>query len=398
MAQNPWLSVFAGEERLVAGLISGTSMDGVDVVLALLRGSGRRLRIRRYDYYLRPYPPGLRETLLRAAERGSTRMVCLLNMAVGRVFADALEDVLGEAGLRPGEIDLISSHGQTLYHAPRPSRIAGMEVRSTLQIGEISVLAERLGRPTVGDFRVRDMAAGGEGAPIIAYVDYLLFSSRSRGRIVQNIGGIANATVLPPDPRVEDVYAFDTGPGNMLIDGVVSILTNGEKRFDEDGEMAYRGDVDERLLETLMKHPFIKAPPPKTTGREEFGLRLARKIVGLGARLGLAPEDIVATVTAFTVKSIVYNYDKYIMPRVDVREVILGGGGARNRFLVSMLRKELAERGLSLSFHEDYGIDSKAKEALGMAILGHEAANGVPNNIPGATGARRRVVMGKFTI
>ncbi|MDK2384096.1 MAG: anhydro-N-acetylmuramic acid kinase, partial [Candidatus Korarchaeota archaeon] len=238
MRRNPWLEVFGAEERLVAGLISGTSMDGVDVVLAEISGSSRSLRVNHYEYYLRPYPPGLREALLRAAERGSTRMVCLLNMAVGDVFADSLASVVDEAGVRPRELDLVSSHGQTLYHAPRPSSVAGIRVRSTLQIGEISVLAERLGRPVVGDFRVRDVAAGGEGAPIIAYVDYILFSSERLGRAVQNIGGIANVTVLPPRPRVEDVYAFDTGPGNMLIDGVVSILSGGAMAFDRDGEMA----------------------------------------------------------------------------------------------------------------------------------------------------------------
>jgi len=397
LPKNPWLDLFSSDQRMVAGLMSGTSMDGVDVVLVELKGSARRLRMKGYKYYLRPYSEELRKTLLRAAERGSTRMTCLLNMAVGKVFADALLSVLEEAGVEPRDIDLISSHGQTLYHAPRPTSVAGITVRSTLQIGEISVLAERVGRPTVGDFRVRDMAAGGEGAPIIAYVDYILFSSKT-GRAVQNLGGIANVTVLPPTPSIEEVYAFDTGPGNMLIDGVVSILTRGERRIDVNGEMAAEGSVDEVLLERLMKHPFIRMPPPKTTGREEFGLRLARKIVEAGRRRGLSPEDIVATVTMFTVKSIIYNYDKYILPKMSINEVIVGGGGARNKTLMGMLREELRSRGIRLSFHEDYGIDSKAKEALGIAILGHEAANGVPNNVPGATGARRKVVMGKFVL
>jgi len=386
------------DDRLVVGLMSGTSADGVDAVLAELRGHGRGMRFRIIGKHLRPYPSELRRAVLRYLETGDAKSTCVLNFAIAREFASAVNELLGGLGIDRREVHLVASHGQTVYHAPRCASVNGIRERCTLQLGSVAVIAEYTGVLTVGDFRVRDVAAGGEGAPIIAYVDYALLSHPRRGRAVQNIGGIANVTVLPPNPRLGDVYAFDTGPGNMMIDEAVRILTRGELQYDVDGGLASRGTVDEQLLEKLMQHPFVRAPPPKTTGREEFGRHFTQRVVEEGLRRGLRPEDIVATLTAFTVKSIVYNYDRYVLPRVRIEEVVVGGGGVRNRVLMEMLRQELRQRGIRLVTHEELGIDSKFKEALGMAVLGHEALSGVPNNVPGATGAGRRVVMGVFAL
>jgi len=244
---------------------------------------------------------------------------------------------------------------------------------------------------------VRDIAVGGQGAPIIAYVDYTILAHPSIGRAVQNIGGIANVTVIPPNASIDDVYAFDTGPGNTLIDYAVSTLYR-DLSYDPGGEIASRGSPDEEILEELMGHPFISAPPPKTTGREVFGKDMVLRVIEKARSKGLSKEDIVATLTMFTVKSIVHNYKLYVLPRGGIREVIVGGGGTRNKTLMKWLEEELKRLGLRVALHEDLGIDSKIKEALGMAILAHETLSGVPNNVPGATGARKKVVMGEIAL
>jgi len=264
-------------------------------------------------------------------------------------------------------------------------------------LGSVQVIAERTGLITIGNFRVRDIAAGGQGAPIIAYVDYSLLSDPEKGRLVQNIGGIANVTVLPKNPEIEDIYAFDTGPGNSLIDFTVNILYP-ELSYDPDGEIASKGSCDEEILRELMANEYITRPPPKTTGREVFSRSLAKKIIEKGLSKGLSKDDLVATVTMFTVKSIIKNYDLFILPRVKVEEVIVGGGGVRNKTLIKYFEEELRKRGLKMLKHEDFGIDSKIKEALGMAILAHTTLSGIPNNVPGATGAKRSVVMGEIAL
>ena len=294
----------------------------------------------------------------------------------------------------------MGSHGQTIYHFPELIRISGLGSRCTLQLGSVQVIAEDTGVVTVDNFRVRDIAVGGMGAPIIAYTDYALLSHLSTGRAIQNIGGIANVTVLPPDPSIDDVYAFDTGPRNSLIDYAVSILYEGME-YDPGGEIASRGSPDPEILGMLMSHPFIKTPPPKTTGREVFGKSLVLKVIERARAKGLSREDIVATLTMYTVASIIHSYRgyrEYVLPRVRVDEVIVGGGGTRNKTLMRWLREGLGSLGLRVLTHEDLGIDSKIKEAMGMAVLAHETLNGVPNNVPGATGAARRVVMGEIAL
>jgi len=383
------------ERRIVAGLMSGTSADGVDVAVVELQGHGRGLNFRVLGYGVVEYPKDLRDMILRSIVSGTVRDVCLLNFLIGRFFAKAFNEVSESLGLKR-DVDVIGSHGQTIYHFPEYFRCGDMETRCSLQLGSVQVIAEDTGVVTVGNFRVRDIAAGGQGAPIIAYVDWALFTHPTIGRAVQNIGGIANVTVLPPNATLEDVYAFDTGPGNSLIDFAVSMLYGLD--YDTNGEIASRGAPDDELLKELMEHPFISAPPPKTTGREVFGRDLAARIVEKGLSKRLSKEDIVATITMFTVKSIVHNYRLYVLPRIRVEEVIVGGGGTRNRTLMKWLEEELKLLGLRVLRHEDLGVDSKIKEALGMAVLAHETLSGVPNNVPGATGAKRRVVMGEIAL
>lgn len=386
------------ESRLIVGAMSGTSADGVDVVVVNLEGHGRNIRWRLASKEVVPYPADVRKRILHSSERGSVRDICVLNYVIGELFAKAIVDVLASSGISTSEVDAIGSHGQTVYHMPEYVKVGDILTRCSLQLGNLSVIAENTGLIAVGDFRSRDIAAGGHGAPIIAYVDWALLTSKTVGRLIQNIGGIANVTVLPPDADISEVYAFDTGPGNMVIDEIMRIFYGVE--LDVDGATAAKGSPSTVLVEDLLNHWFISAPPPKTASRREFGRKFAEYIVKKGLRIGLSKEDIVATISMFTVKSIVRNYDKFILGGSDRRfsEVILGGGGVKNKFILRELEKELRARGLRLITHEEVGIDSKFKEALGMAVLAHETLSGVPNNIPKATGARKRVVMGLIAI
>lgn len=386
--------VIEKERRLVVGAISGTSADGIDVVLVDLEGHGRGIRWKVVSKEVFPYPGEVKRRVLLCSERGRVEDMCVLNYVIGSLFAKAVLDLLSSSGVKVSEVDAVGSHGQTVCHMPEYVKLGGVSTRCTLQLGSPAVVAENTGLITVGDFRSRDVAAGGHGAPIIAYVDWALLTSDTVGRLVQNIGGIANVTVLPPSARLTDVYAFDTGPGNMVIDEVMRILYGAD--LDESGAVATEGEVNEKLLGLLMTDRFVRSPPPKTAGRREFGRRFAEHVVRKGLSLGLSKKDVVATVTMLTVKSIIYNYDRFILGRrrAKFEEVILGGGGVRNKMMVRELERELRERGLRLLTHEEVGIDSKFKEALGMAVLAHEALSGVPNNAPRATGARRSVVMG----
>ena len=318
------------------------------------------------------------------------------NFALGEVFAQAVLDLAGSAGVRLDEIEAIGSHGQTIWHQPRPAAWGGMEVNSTLQIGEPAVIAERTGITVVADFRVRDMAAGGQGAPLVPYVDYLLFKDAQLARAIQNIGGIANVTYIPSgrecEAGPETVVAFDTGPGNMVIDAVVKALSGGRQAMDRDGRWAAAGRVQADFLADLLAHPYFAIRPPKTTGREEFGEQYAAGVMAAAQARGLAAADTVATVTALTARTIADAYKAFLPALPD--QVILGGGGARNPTLRSRLRDELP--GVAITSHEAFGIPDEAKEAMAFAILASECLDGQSNNLPSATGARRPVVMGKI--
>ncbi len=379
----------------VIGLISGTSTDGIDAALVEVGGAGEDLRLKLLRYRTYPYPAGVRPRLLALATRHRPLAdLCHLNVYLGELFAQAAQSLAREAGMSLSEINLIGSHGQTVQHLPHPRKEGVLSIRSTLQIGEPSVIAERTGVTTVADFRPRDIAAGGEGAPLTPYLHHHLFRDPVRTRMIVNIGGISNVTFLPAGKGLESVIAFDTGPGNMLIDGLMQRGSNGRKRMDRHGRTALAGVVHARLLRLLMKHPFLHRPPPKTTGREAFGSLLLDRLLRHGRRFALSHADLVATATAFTAHSIAFNYDSFLKPIVPADEVVVGGGGVRNPALMDPLRELL--RPAQVRTFEDFGMDSKAVEAMAFALLAYEAFRGHPNNVPSATGASRPVVMGKI--
>jgi len=380
-------------DRYIVGLMSGTSADGIDAVVARIGGSGRRLRARVVAHVQRPFPAALRRHILHVCLDGTVADVCELNFLLGGRFAEVAMAVIRLAKLRPENIAAIGSHGQTIHHLPNA------RTPSTLQIGEPCVIAERTGITTVADFRVRDMAAGGQGAPLTPYADWALFTDPARPRIIQNIGGIGNLTFLPRRSELDEVMACDTGPGNMVLDGVAAVLSDGRLTYDRDGRWAARGEVSGKLLAEMMSHPFLGRRPPKTTGREEFGKAFVERVMAVARRRRLRAEDIVATATAFTAASIADAYERFVFPRIkagdrDKLQIILGGGGAKNPEMRRMLQERLD--GAELLTHEDFGVANEAKEALAFAILAHETLLGCPSNVPGASGARRRVVLGKI--
>lgn len=378
--------------RYLVGLMSGTSADGIDAVVARIGGSGRSLRAKVVAHQHQSFPPAFRAQVLDACLHGSVTEICELNFELGERFAAAALGVIRKAGLKPARITAIGSHGQTVHHLPNAKH------PSTLQIGEPSVIAERTGITTVADFRVRDMAAGGQGAPLVSYTDWALFTHETRPRIIQNIGGIANLTFLPPSAKLNDVRAFDTGPGNMVMDALVTQLSGGKLTYDRDSKWAARGRVSGTLLARCLQHPYLKRTPPKTTGREEFGEPFLKDFLAAGRKLKLRDADLLATATAFTAESIAEAYRRFVFPglrpeQLPKLQIILGGGGAKNPTLVEMLFK-FTDVG-QLCAHEDFGMDSSAKEPLAFAIMAHETLLGQPSNVPAVTGARRAVVLGK---
>jgi anhydro-N-acetylmuramic acid kinase len=374
----------------VLGLMSGTSADGIDAAIVEIGGAPPHLSVRLISFTFVPFDPEQRAQIFRlfdpAAGTAAAR-VCRMNFLLGEWFAQTALRAVGEAGLSPTDIDLIGSHGQTVYHD-----VGGdAPVRSTLQIGEAAVIAAQTGVTTVADFRVADVAVGGQGAPLVSYVDWLLLRHPSATRAVQNIGGIANVTYVPPGDDPSGVLAFDTGPGNMAIDDAARRATGGQQTFDRDGALAAAGRVDRELLAGLLAHPYLMRCPPKTTGREQFGTAYGDAVWAQALALGLSGEDIVATLTALTATSIANAYRRFLpqMPQ----EVILGGGGARNAVLVAMLRRQLDPA--RVMAHEDVGLSSDAKEAIAFAVLAYEAIHGRPGNLPACTGAASRAVLGK---
>jgi len=380
-----------GRRRLrVAGLMSGTSADGVDAAIVDIGPRGVHL----VAFETFPHPPDLRRRIFKLFDPAQARVddLCHLNFVLGEAFAAAVVRLARKSGVPLASIDLIGSHGQTVCHLPEGRRFGRRTVRSTLQIGEPSVIAERTGITTVADFRPRDIAAGGEGAPLVPFADYVLFCDRRRTRAVQNIGGIANVTYLPAAGDARDVLAFDTGPGNMVIDRAAFLATRGRARYDAGGRMAARGRASARLLAELLRHPYLSRRPPKSTGRETFGAPFADALWRRARRRGLAPLDIVATVTALTARSIAGAYRRFLPAMPD--EVILCGGGAENRTLVRWLREAL--RPARVAPMDEFGLPARAKEAVSFAILAYAAVEGTANNVPSATGAGRPVVLGKI--
>lgn len=401
---NPYERLMTYAERrehLLIGLMSGTSLDGVDAALVAIAtneaGEIADVSLKHFCYL--PYSDELRERILSlcAVEIATLDQLVLANAGLSEWYAAAVARVLAEAGVRAEQVDAVCSHGQTVWHAPHEAAFPGpdgeLRVRSTLQIGELSVLAERCGIPVVGNFRPRDLAAGGEGAPLVPYVDYMLFKSPHKGRILQNIGGIGNATVVPKGRAIDDVYAFDTGPGNMIMDALVKRETNGAERFDEGGKRAAAGRVSEELLQLYLQDPYYRRKPPKSTGREVYGLSFTEQFRADGEQRQLSFADILATATMLTARTIVQAYEHFIFPTAAIDEVIASGGGAHNETLLAMIRQQLPD-GVKLTTAEAFGIPDDAKEALAFTVLGHETLMGRPSNVPAVTGASKPVVLG----
>ncbi len=379
--------------HLVIGLMSGTSFDGIAAALVAIRGAGLATRVALRAFETIPYIAGVRKIIAEVMQPPSATVdkVCRANVFLGELFAQAAIALARKARVPMSRIDLIGSHGQTIQHLPEPAVMCRRRITATLQIGEPCVIAERTGVTTVADFRPRDMACGGQGAPLVPYVDYLLFRHRRRGRLLLNIGGIANVTYLPPSCQPGQVVAFDTGPGNMLLDALVSLFTKGRRTYDRDGAMAGRGAVSEPLLHRLMHHPYLRQRPPKSTGREMFGVPFAERLARESA---LSPKDLLATATAFTAASIFDACKRFVLQRGRVDEVVASGGGCHNLTLMRRLAEAFAP--VPVRTTDDFGIPVDAKEALAFAILAHETMAGRPGNLPSATGARKAVVLGKI--
>ncbi len=382
----------------IVGLMSGTSADGIDAAVVEISGRPPELNWRLLAKNETSYPDELSERVF-AAFRPQTATVdqlCSLNFALGEAFAEAALHVIEVAGLAPGDIDLIGSHGQTVWH------IADGPDASTLQLGEAAVIAERTGITTVSNFRTRDMATGGQGAPLVSFLDALLLAHPTEPRAAQNIGGIANVTYLPPTRATAGIdthpLAFDTGPGNMLIDDAIQRCTNGAVTYDDDGAFAATGTVAAGFLEELMREPYLAQPLPKTTGRERFGRQYGERIWERGQELGLSHADLVATVTAFTAASIARAYRDFLPHRPE--SVFVSGGGARNRTLMKMLSDDLNPDGTiqtKVLSTDEAGLPADAKEAIAFAVFAYETWYGRPSNLPAATGATHAVPMGTVT-
>ena len=383
---NKIAGIAAKKSRVIIGLMSGTSHDGVDAVVARIAGSGAKARVKLLGHSRMPYSKRLRERVSEAFA-GTTESVCRLNFELGEFFAKAAIKAILDTGLVPGQVDLIGSHGQTIYHIPPTGGRPG----ATLQIGEGAVIARRTGILTVSDFRPADIAAGGHGAPLVPYADWVLFREPGKTVALQNIGGISNATVVTES--LVGVTGFDTGPGCSLLDETVKILSSGNKSYDKDGKMASSGKLVTGLLQKLLVNPYFKKRPPKSTGRELFGRPLAEDVIRRNR--GAKGADILCTLTHLTARSIYDAYVSFIFPTQRVEKVVLAGGGARNGFLVELLRSFFGD--IPVVLIDEFGIPAEAREALCFAVLANETLSGNPSNVPSATGAAFPAILGKIS-
>lgn len=389
---------------IVAGVMSGTSADGINVALVRIMGRGFRSRLELLAHYEFPYPAEVRRAVMRAMNAPSASVADLarLNFTLGDLYANAVRAAQRRAKL---ECELVGCHGQTVYHQSSPSLYLGRPVACTWQTGESAIIAAQLGVPVVSDFRPADLAAGGKGAPLVPYLDYVLFRHRRFGRIVQNVGGIGNLTAIPPRALPDDVFAFDTGPGNMVIDAVTERLF--DRRYDRNGRLAARGEPIEAVVQQLMRGRFFKQTPPKTAGREQFGRDYAQAFLRLCRRAD--HHDIVATATMLTARSIGIAVRNIVLPMDAAnlpptsrwpsrfREFIVSGGGTRNSTLMRMIREELVPLKMRVRTTDDFGMPSEAKEAVAFALLAYQTWRHLPSNIPSATGAQRPAILGKVS-
>ena len=382
---------------LVAGVMSGTSADGIDVAVVRLMGRGWRTRFQLLSHRHFAYPTAVRRAVLTAmnAQRISVAELARLNFVLGELYAEAVNQTAKDAGTK---IELVGCHGQTLYHQGAAEKFLGREVACTWQTGEGAVIAARVGAPVVSDFRVADMAASGQGAPLVPYLDYLLYRHARRGRIVQNIGGIGNLTAIPAGARPEQVVAFDTGPGNMVMDALAELLF--DKPYDRDGKFAAAGTVIEPVVLEVMRAPYFKKKAPKTAGREQFGREFVKwfmarcRTEAKTSKRRATGEDILATATALTARSIAMAVRSL---GGEFKDYIVSGGGTRNKTLMKMIAAEMSPLNLTITTTDEHGLASEAKEAAAFAVLAYETWHREPSNVPSATGAKRAAVLGKVS-
>ena len=382
--------LFKKDTKLVIGLMSGTSVDGIDVVLIRVTGNGTDTKFEQLAFETYPFPEGMKELVLKNSIKDTSNVedICRLNMLYPQLYAEAIFKLCEKAKIDISEVDLIGNHGQTIHHLPKTYEMFGHSVRSTLQISDTSALAKLTGVVTVGNFRNADMAFDGQGAPLVPYFDYIIFSSKEKSRGLLNIGGISNMTVLPKNCTVKDVLAFDTGPGNMIIDGLMKKFYN--RAYDQDGEIAEIGELNEKLFEFMKSHEYYFIKPPKSTGREVFGEKYIEKILELSG--DISKEDIIRTVTEITAYAVYFNYDKYMRSETEIEELLVSGGGAHNKFMVTLLQKYFGKA--KVMKIEEYGYSSDAKEAICFAILANETISGNSANVPRTTGAKKPAILG----
>ena len=380
--------------KLAVGVSSGTSADGIDTVLVELSENGTRTRIKVLDFATYKIKEELKKTILKNSNDKTAELyeICLLNVLLGRVFAESVLRICRKNGLQDGKklkLDFIGSHGQTIHHIPYAPPFLGRNLRSTMQIGDPSVIAALTGVTTIGDFRIADCAVGGHGAPLVPFLDYILFRSNTSNRGLLNLGGISNITVIPRQSRLDDIRAFDTGPGNMVIDGLMKRLY--KRNYDHNGSVARRGVLNKKLFEFLQREEYYQKSPPKSTGREVYGTRFQDEIMGRAKKT--LPGDIIRTVTEFTAYTISYNYNKFIKKYCSLDELIVSGGGVWNSFLMTCIKENFDGVRVKPIKHEEITADSK--EAVLFAILANECLAGNSANIRSVTGGRSGVILGK---
>jgi len=380
--------------KTAIGLISGTSIDGVDTVLLQINGTGKNTKIKVIDFITYPIRSGIKNAILKNSHNKTARLeeICRLNMIIGEIFAEAVNKIIKKNRLSPDKVDFIGSHGQTIHHLPKDKNYLGYKVKSTMQIGDPSVIANRTGITTIGDFRTADCAVAGDGAPLVPYLDYILFSSKNINKGLLNIGGISNITVLPANCEKDDVIAFDIGPGNMIIDGLMRKLYG--KEFDNNGSIAKSGKLNEMLWNWLIKDTLYRQKPPKSTGREHFGTDFQKKLIRVAKEVN--SQDIIHTITEFTAYSIWYNYDKFIKSKTQIKELIIAGGGCRNKFLMKRLSHYFKE--VKIIHISQNGIHTDNKEAVLFVVLANECLAGNSANMMSVTGAKKDVILGKICL
>lgn len=372
------------------GLMSGTSLDGIDAALVEIQGHGKDTKVNLIGFETLSIPDNIKKEIKKACLEGesSVDLICSLNFKMGYLFANAVKKVCEYNNFPLEKLDYIASHGQTIYHIPKDN---GILKKSTFQIGEAAVIAYETNTKVVSNFRVMDMAADGEGAPLVPYSEYILYGGNGESVALQNIGGIGNVTFIPGNGREEEIFAFDTGPGNMIIDEACQRLF--DKPYDANGEIAAKGSINNEMLQDLMKHDYINKVPPKTTGREVFGEEYTKDI--LEKYKYVKKEDFLATVTMFTAKTISENYKRFILSKYSLDKIIIGGGGAHNKTLLKFISNEL--EGIKVCTQDEIGFSSDAKEAVAFVILGNETLHGAASNVISATGAKKRVILGNIT-